>query len=363
MPSSPLPDRFPEPFHDRLLAWWDRAGRKNLPWQHPRSPYRVWVSEIMLQQTQVAAVIPYFERWMARFPDLESLAKANLDEVLSLWSGLGYYARARNLHRAARVCMKRFGGSLPEDAADLSELPGIGPSTASAIVSLAHDRPAAVLDGNVKRLLARHAAIAGWPGASKVQRRLWQEAQSRLPQTRAGDYSQAVMDLGAVICKRRDPRCSDCPVSADCRALQQGITDSLPDPRPKKEVPSKELHMLILRDQAGRVLLQRRPPDGIWGGLWSLPEGKSLEAIDPGIGPGAEAIATDFCSLPELEHRLTHLHLRIRPALLTLPPDGRLQCDSLREGPDSAWFGPEDWHRIGLPKPVNDLLQTIEGDR
>ncbi|NNK37435.1 MAG: A/G-specific adenine glycosylase, partial [Xanthomonadales bacterium] len=212
----------PRPFAERLLVWWDRHGRKHLPWQQPRTPYRVWVSEIMLQQTQVATVIPYFERWMARFPDIESLAEAPLDDVLSHWSGLGYYARARNLHKTARRCRDDHGGELPLETTALSALPGIGESTANAIVSQATDRPAAVLDGNVRRVLARHAAIEGWTGKASVQKALWTEAVDRLPAARGADYTQAVMDLGALVCTRSSPACVDCPVSEDCAALQRG---------------------------------------------------------------------------------------------------------------------------------------------
>ena len=356
MPSSPTPERFSA----RLLAWWDEAGRKDLPWQQPRSAYRVWVSEIMLQQTQVSAVIPYFDRWMARFRDVRSLAEADPDEVMSLWSGLGYYARARNLHKAARICMSRHGGILPGDPEELQALPGIGPSTANAIVSLAFDRPAAVLDGNVKRVLARHAGIEGWPGTSGIQKILWKEAEARLPKQRAGDYSQAIMDLGATLCTRQAPACRECPVQADCRANLFGLTNQIPAPRPKKPVPNRSVHMLILRDQQGRVLLQRRPPDGIWGGLWSLPEGESSRQVRDRVGLDHRAEGAGERRLPEFEHRLTHVRMQISPVLMTLPPDAALECDSIKEGPETAWFSPQEFRGIGLPKPVNELLQKIE---
>lgn len=357
MPSSPRPNSTPESFATRLLAWWDRDGRKDLPWQLNRNAYRVWVSEIMLQQTQVAAVIPYFERWMARFPNLETLAHAKADEVLSLWSGLGYYARARNLHKAAKTCLEEFGSRLPDDAEALQQLPGIGPSTANAIVSLAFNRPAAILDGNVKRVVARHAGVAGWPGKSAVLRELWGEAEKRLPKDRAADYSQAIMDLGATLCRKQNPDCRHCPVHADCTARSEGTVAEIPAKKPAREVPERTVHMLLLRDNKGRVLLQRRPPSGIWGGLWSLPEGETEGAACLSVGlermDGAR-------SLPELEHRLTHLHLRIQPVLVTCPPSAGLECTQLRESPDLAWFGKADWKTVGLPRPVSKILQQME---
>ncbi len=342
MPSSRKTDRFSE----RLIAWWDHHGRKDLPWQKNRTPYRVWISEIMLQQTQVSTVIAYFERWMKKFPELIDLANSSEDEVMALWSGLGYYSRARNLHKSAQVCMDHFGGQLPETTKELIELPGIGQSTANAIMSLAHDKPAAILDGNVKRVLARHAGIEGWPGQSKILRELWNEAESRLPQTRGADYSQASMDLGSLVCTRSSPGCATCPVNDDCEAFRSGTVDKIPAPRPKKAVPSKSLHVLIFQDEQGRVLLERRPPSGIWGGLWSLPETKS----------GKSGTA-----LPELEHRLTHLHLRIKPALVTTRAGSGLKCHQLREKADTDWFSPDEWNRLGLPKPIRTLLSQLEG--
>ncbi|NND58568.1 MAG: A/G-specific adenine glycosylase, partial [Xanthomonadales bacterium] len=272
------------PFSSRLLNWWDRHGRKDLPWQHPRTPYRVWVSEIMLQQTQVTTVIPYFERWMKRFPYIRLLAAASQDEVLSLWSGLGYYARARNLHKAAVLCVEQFDGALPGSAEDLVNLPGIGLSTANAIVSQSTDRPAAVLDGNVRRVLARHAAVEGWTGKAAVQKTLWQEAEARLPAKRGADYTQAVMDLGSLLCRRTNPDCERCPVNADCQARQQGRQLDLPSPKPATKVSDRVLSMMILQDEQERILLHKRPPAGIWGGLWCLPEGESLAEIEQQLG-------------------------------------------------------------------------------
>lgn len=347
MPSSPSPDSTAQGFASRLLEWWDDHGRKDLPWQEPRTPYRVWISEVMLQQTQVTTVIDYFERWMAKFPGLPDLANASQDEVMGLWSGLGYYSRARNIHKAAKICMECFDGHMPETPHALTELPGIGQSTANAIVSLAHNRPAAILDGNVKRLLARHAGIGGWPGESKVQRQLWKEAESRLPAERAADYSQAVMDLGAMVCTRNKPGCARCPVSGDCIAFISGTTDQIPAPRPKNNVPTRKLLMVIFRDKNGRVLLERRPPNGIWGGLWSLPEDN-------------EDTRRDGETLPTLEHRLTHLHLLIKPRLVTITDASKLECSGIGENSRMDWFAKGDWERLGLPRPVSILLEQLE---
>lgn len=316
----------------------------------------------MLQQTQVSTVIGYFERWIAQFPGIQDLARAHEDEVLALWSGLGYYARARNLHKAAQICVERFNGQLPAEFELLTELPGIGPSTANAILSLAHDQPAAILDGNVKRLLARHAGIDGWPGAGKIQRLLWKEAESHLPGSRAADYSQAVMDLGALVCTRSNPDCKRCPVSEDCRALKTDRIDQIPAPRPRKEVPGKTIHMLVVLDQEGRVLLERRPPSGIWGGLWSLPEGDTREAARMRLGLNGKGTIVSECGLPSIEHRLTHLHLRIKPQLVTLPHPSGLKCSSVKENPELGWFGRKDLDRLGLPNPVNKLLQRLEAE-
>jgi A/G-specific adenine glycosylase len=345
-----MPAAQPSPFADRLLAWWDEHGRKDLPWQHPRTPYRVWISEIMLQQTQVGTVIPYFERWMRDFPDLPTLAGAPIDEVLSHWSGLGYYARARNLHQAALRCMKLHGGDLPGDADALCALPGIGLSTANAIISQATDVPAAVLDGNVRRVLARHAAVEGWPGQASVQQRLWAEAAARLPAGRGAAYTQAVMDLGATLCRRTKPACQRCPVSADCRALLTGAVDRLPAPKPATRVSDRQLHMLILRDTAGRVLLEKRPPAGIWGGLWCLPEGERLAEIEDRLGISA----VRRTALPVFEHRLSHLRMTIHPVLADAAEAGRVQCPAAQ-----GWFECVQLPRLGLPQPVTHLLKRL----
>jgi len=341
MPRPPAPP----PFADRLLAWWQENGRHDLPWQHPREAYRVWVSEIMLQQTQVETVIGYFDRFVQRFPDLQSLAEAELDDVLALWSGLGYYARARNLHAAARQVRENFGGALPADPDALCQLPGIGRSTAAAIVAQAFDRRAVILDGNVKRVLARHAGVSGWPGAPAVERELWREADRRTPDERAADYTQAIMDLGATVCRRSSPACYACPVAADCVAVARNLQHELPTPRPKRELPERASRFLIARDEANRVLLVRRPPSGVWGGLWCLPEAGEIEF---------EAVET----LPAprgLRHVFTHfaLHMTFDHARVDKTPA------HVGEGASLEWFALDRALAAGLPQPVRKVLSTL----
>ncbi|HKX55968.1 MAG TPA: A/G-specific adenine glycosylase, partial [Xanthomonadales bacterium] len=300
-------------FAVRLLAWFDQHGRKDLPWQQPRTAYRVWISEIMLQQTQVSTVIPYFERWMQRFPDLPELAAAPLDEVLEHWAGLGYYARARNLHRAAQLCVEQHHGQLPLSADTLCDLPGIGLSTANAIISLSTAQPAVILDGNVRRVLARHSGLDVWPGSAAGQKRLWADAEQRLPQDRGDDYSQAIMDLGALLCTRSRPRCQDCPVSADCQALATSAVGRLPLPKPPTKVTQRSLYWLALLDEQQRILLQKRPPAGIWGGLWSLPEAQSLQELEEQCGLDLSTAQ----ALQQRQHRLSHMAMSIHPIVLS----------------------------------------------
>jgi len=354
MALAPAPDTSPigplASFAERLLTWWDAHGRKDLPWQAPRTPYRVWISEIMLQQTQVATVIPYFDRWMRDFPDVEALAAAPLHAVLAHWSGLGYYARARNLHQAARICAERYDGRLPAAADALAALPGIGPSTANAIVSQATDTPAAVLDGNVRRVLARHAGVGGWTGRSAVQKRLWAEAEARLPTARGADYTQAVMDLGALLCRRSNPACPQCPVRDDCRAALEDRVAELPTPKPPAKVGDRALRMLILRDDRGRILLEQRPPAGIWGGLWCLPDGAGLADIEARLG----LRAVRPVDLPAVAHRLSHLRLSIRPVLADARDAGQVHYSG-----SCGWFDRAQQGRLGLPQPVAELLRRL----
>lgn len=337
-------------FSKLLLEWWDQHGRKNLPWQHPRSPYRVWVSEIMLQQTQVKTVIPYFNRFMDRLPDVASLAEASTDEILSLWSGLGYYARARNLQKAARLCIENHAGELPVTPEELLALPGIGESTANAIYSQAWDQPAVILDGNVKRVLSRYFAIDGWPGKADVHKKLWNIAADLLPKIRGADYSQATMDLGATLCTRSKPACIACPVQESCKARQQESVHLFPAKRPRLKVTKKAFQMVILINDNNEVLLERRPPSGIWGGLWSLPaddDGRSLQH-KLGVETG------DLNALPAMKHQLTHIEMRIEPRIGHSEALARgVECTS-----DQGWFGRDEWPTMGLPKPVRQLLET-----
>ncbi len=340
-----------------LLAWYDRHGRKDLPWQRRRTLYRVWVSEIMLQQTQVATVIPYFERFMARFPRLADLAAADLDEVLHLWSGLGYYARARNLHRAARQVARDHGGRLPRQQALLERLPGIGRSTAAAILALALDRPHPILDGNVRRVLARYHAVEGWPGQAAVQRRLWALAEWHTPSRRAADYTQAIMDLGATLCTRARPACSRCPLAPDCQARARNQVARFPFPRPRRARPCRQAWMLLLQRRDGpRVWLQRRPPAGVWGGLWSLPEFPSPEALADWLAEHLPGAAAAPRPLPPVRHAFTHFELEIHPLVLVLER-GRLPA-RLAEG-EGLWYNLDAAPAKGLPAPVRRLVTGL----
>ena len=347
----------------RLLAWFDIHGRTDLPWQQDPRPYRVWVSEIMLQQTQVRAVIGYFERFTARFPDLASLAAADVDEVLHLWSGLGYYARARNLHEAARRVCEHHHGALPADIDALQSLPGIGRSTAGAILSLSLDQPHAILDGNVKRVLCRYHAIEEWPGGGPVLRRLWTLAEGHTPRQRSGAYSQAIMDLGATLCTKKRPGCTHCPLSADCRALATNRVHDLPTPRPRAELPRRETVFLILREPRGSVRLERRPPSGIWGGLWGFPECTPDADIGCWCRQHLGVVPDRVQMLTTLHHGFTHYRLDIHPALIDLPT---LEGGSrVAEAENVIWYhpgpGPGIRSRIGLPAPVTTLLSRLSG--
>ncbi len=337
-------------FSERLLNWWDRHGRKDLPWQHPRSAYRVWVAEIMLQQTQVKTVITYLNRFMDRFPDIQTLAGATSDEVLALWSGLGYYARARNMLKTAKICLDIHAAELPKTPEALVSLPGIGESTANAIYSQAFDKPAVILDGNVKRVLARYFAIEGWPGKSGNHKQLWNTAGQLLPAKRGADYTQAIMDLGATLCTRTRPDCEKCPVSDGCKAFQAGTVEQFPAPRPRLKISKKTFHMLILTDSDCRILLERRPPAGIWGGLWSLPADDDGKSLQQRLGVNGNTLK----SLPSIRHQLTHMLMTIRPLIGHTEPASRgVECTS-----DQRWFGQQEWPALGLPKPVRQLLET-----
>lgn len=346
-------------FATRLLAWWDQNGRHDLPWQEPRSPYRVWLSEVMLQQTQVTTVIPYFFRFLEHFPTLKHLAQASQDDVLAQWSGLGYYSRGRNLHKTAQRVMDEYQGQLPDDPEILKQLPGIGESTANAIVSQAFDRVLPILDGNVKRVMARHQAITGWSGQSAVQKQMWQAATERLPTARGADYTQAVMDLGATLCKSRRPLCPQCPVSADCQAYLSDRVSELPERKPKKTVPEKHaVFLLATHTKSGgstELLLHRRPGQGIWAGLWCLPQWDHLAALKTELeGRGYDSHGYTWA---RFEHRFTHYKLNAEIWRIDNAHSMHNTAQVAEE--DSRWISAEAGLELGLPQPIRQVLVSL----
>ncbi|WP_414614118.1 A/G-specific adenine glycosylase [Stenotrophomonas muris] len=339
-------------FVARLLHWFDDHGRHDLPWQHPRSPYRVWLSEIMLQQTQVATVIPYFQRFLQHFPTLPDLAAASNDAVMAQWAGLGYYARARNLHAAAKRCVELHDGDLPRDFDALHALPGIGRSTAGAILSQAWNDPFAILDGNVKRVLSRYHGIDGFPGLPAIEKQLWSIAEAHVAQVPAGrmaDYTQAQMDLGATVCSRAKPACVICPLQDACVARREGRTAELPTPKPSKTLPEREAVALLLRDAQQRVLLQKRPDTGIWAQLWTLPQADAGSVLQDWFDAHVEGSLEDAEELPVLQHTFSHykLHLQVLSR----------QVHGLRvEEPTLRWVATDELPALGLPAPIRKLL-------
>ncbi len=340
-------------FAERLLAWFDTHGRKDLPWQKDTDPYRIWVSEIMLQQTQVATVIPYFEKFVARFATVTDLANAAQDDVLHHWSGLGYYARARNLHRAAQIVRDEHDSCVPVNFDELVSLPGIGRSTAAAILSLALEQWHPILDGNVKRVLARHAHIAGWPGKTEVANTLWQLAERRTPKTHCGAYTQAIMDLGATLCTRSNPDCGRCPVSADCEAYAAGDVAEYPGKKPRKAKPLRQTTMLVATSSAG-LYLERRPEAGIWGGLWSLPElgdrtieGWCLDEL------ATRAAATE--PWQPLRHSFSHYDLDILPIRVRVDPP----LSKVNDSDTTTWYRLDETPPGGIAAPVRKLIDQL----
>ncbi len=323
-------------FASQIIAWQKQHGRHDLPWQNTTDPYAIWVSEIMLQQTQVAAVISYYGRFMARFPDIACLANAEQDEVLQHWSGLGYYSRARNLHNAAQKVVDDFEGNFPQDFDDILSLPGIGKSTAAAISTFAFNHPMPILDGNVKRVFARYFLIEGWPGTPKIEQQMWQIAYRENPNEEAQAYTQGLMDLGATLCTRSRPRCNDCPVQGSCQAYEQARVGQLPTPKQKKALPERHCVMLIHYD-AGEVLLEKRANTGIWGGLWSFPE--------------AEETPENAEKLPAFTHTFTHFKLHIQPVVIndTKPPNQ----------PNTLWLTPEEALQAAIPTPIRKILLSL----
>jgi len=339
----------------RLLHWYDAHGRNDLPWQHPRTPYRVWLSEVMLQQTQVGTVIPYFLRFVEKFKSLSELAAAPLDDVLALWSGLGYYSRARNLHRAAQLCMTQHAGELPRDFEMLAALPGLGRSTAAAILAQARGRRCAILDGNVKRVLARFHGIHGWPGTAAVEKQLWKYAEMHMPHDRLADYTQAIMDLGATLCVRSKPRCAQCPLAGDCIAHRDGLTALLPERKPARALPTRSTVMLVLRDGSGRVLLQRRPSTGVWAQLWSLPEADDVAAARRQALLAQATNEIEFHPLQPFTHTFSHYRLDVTPLAARVESPSRIA-----DGAAQRWLSPVDAGRLGLPAPVRKLIESLD---
>lgn len=343
-------------FPEKILQWFDHFGRHDLPWQHQQTSYRVWVSEIMLQQTQVKTVIPYYERFMTTFPTLESLAQASQDAVLAHWSGLGYYARGRNLHKAAQIIQTEYEGEFPTEFEQVLALPGIGRSTAGAILSMAQKQRFAILDGNVKRVLTRFLAVEGWPGNKAVENRLWQVAESFTPQQRFDDYTQAIMDLGATLCTRAKPRCEICPVQKNCQAYKLDRVKAFPFSKPKTVKPIRQAKLLMLLNKNQQVWLEKRPQTGIWGGLWSLPQFENVDELQEALNPSIKTATESGDSLVkwnEFRHTFSHYHLDIEPVKVVQEAPAEWQ---------GAWHTFTQAQQLGLPAPVKSLLTQLENE-
>ncbi len=335
---------------DAIIKWQKQYGRHSLPWQHTTDPYAIWVSEIMLQQTQVAAVIGYYANFMRRFPDIASLANAEQEEVLQYWSGLGYYSRARNLHNAAQIILDEFGGQFPNAFDDIISLPGIGRSTAAAISTFALDNPQPILDGNVKRVFARYFSIEGWTSSPAIQKKLWAIAERENPTEEATAYTQGLMDLGATICSRSKPTCTQCPLHKSCKALANNKTQLLPTPKPKKAIPQRETTMLVIR-MGNEVLLEKRPQKGIWAGLWSLPE-MSNSDIASQIAFKQFGLKTEADEPLEIvDHAFTHYKLAITPQPLNV-----INTPTQAPAAETIWMPLEDAIGAAIPTPVRNIL-------
>lgn len=343
-------------FSSLVLSWFALHGRKDLPWQQNSSPYRVWVSEIMLQQTQVNTVIPYFVRFMQQFPDIAALANAKIDTVLALWAGLGYYARARNLHRTAQIIQHDYAGQFPQDLITLQSFPGIGRSTAGAIMALSMQQRAAILDGNVKRVLARFHAVPEWPGKPAAAEQLWAVAEKYTPQNQVAEYTQAMMDLGAMVCTRSKPKCTQCPLQNDCRAYAQGTPTHYPIAKPRKQIPVRNIHLLLLHNHNNEILLEKRPPTGIWGGLWSLPECPVDQDIQQWCQQHYYCSTEQITAWPAFRHTFSHFHLDIIPIVARIaqwqPP--------MMESTGRVWYNVQQLDSKGVAAPVKLLLTKFK---
>jgi len=338
-------------FSTALLDWYQKNGRHDLPWQKDKSLYRTWVSEIMLQQTQVTTVIPYFEKFMSSFPDVAALATATQDDVLLHWAGLGYYSRARNLHKAAQVIAESHGGQFPQNYEEVLALPGIGPSTAGAILAQALGQHHAILDGNVKRVLARYQAVAGWPAQSQIEKQLWFWAEKYTPQQQVADYTQAIMDLGATVCTRTSAKCPVCPLAKNCLAYQTSRVAELPTRKPKKALPVREKRLLIIRNEKGNYLMEKRPPTGIWGGLWSLPELAMEQIVGEIVNQTWQLKVNQHNDLPTFRHTFSHFHLDITPCEVQVSA----AVPAVAEGEQYQWCA--DITQLALAAPVSSILQ------
>ena len=344
-------------FADRLIRWQLEAGRHHLPWQGSHDPYAIWVAEIMLQQTQVTTVVPYYQRFMRAFPDIAALASAAPDDVLALWSGLGYYARGRNLHQAARLLVSEHGGVFPMSASAIEQLPGIGRSTAAAIAAFAFGERCAILDGNVKRILVRYFGVYGHPANKVVEARLWQMAEKLLPvnnQEKAmATYTQALMDLGALVCTRSRPKCECCPLQQECIAFTHGLTAQLPVPKPQKTRPEKSIiHLLLVKDS--RILLEKRPSSGIWGGLWCFPEIPFDSDSGNDYATYPVGYNASFSELPCIVHTFTHFRLNIYPRLIPIEPDSAFE-----EKDNQRWVTINAAVKLAIPVPIRKVLLMV----
>ena len=342
-------------FRARLLAWFEQSGRKDLPWQVKSTPYRVWVSEIMLQQTQVATVIPYYRRFMQHFPTIIDLANAKLDQVLHYWSGLGYYARARHLHAAAQQVIEQHAGMFPKNFDEVVALPGIGRSTAGAILSLACGQRYPILDGNVKRVLTRYHAVDGWPGQSRVQKTLWELAEEHTPQKLVGAYTQAIMDLGATLCTRARPACSECPLQSGCKACATGQQSDFPAARPRKTIPVRSVTLLLACNDRNEVLLEQRPPVGVWGGLWSFHELESTSEVEAWCQLNLGHAADDYETWPVVRHTFSHFHLDMTPVLVRAGTGS----DRVMEAGSRLWYNMQSDAERGFAAPISKLIQRL----
>lgn len=346
-------------FSQKLLLWYEKHGRKDLPWQHDITPYRVWVSEIMLQQTQVATVIPYFTRFMDTFGDVHSLARASIDQVLHLWTGLGYYSRARNLHQSAKIISENCGGEFPDSLDEMMKLPGIGRSTAGAILAISKQQHCSILDGNVKRVLARHHAVEGWPGDKKVADKLWKIAEKYTPKKRVDEYTQAIMDLGATLCTRTKPRCDECPLNMSCASFASGRQVDYPHKKPKKINPVKSTVFLMIKSDDGEcVLLERRPPIGIWGGLYCFVQCKTGDEINHYCKDklGLNIVSQEKMAI--FRHTFSHFHLDIQPVQVRVSNSISKIMDSDR----FIWYKLGQINECGLAAPVKKLIQQLESE-